>query len=845
MKVLRSCLTCLSVIFSLTISAQVSNPAAAYKIFFEKVYLHTDRELYAAGEDIWFKAYLVNAQTNEPAFSSNNLYIELIAPDSRITQRKIFRLEKGLGNGDLHLSDSVPAGSYRLRAYTSWMRNFGDAFFFEKKIRVVSALAPAPSAAPSPAKKEAVAAGTPASARPVPAQNHIRFFPEGGSLIDGVTGMVAIRAEDASGKGIAATGSLISSSGEPVAQFVCDSTGMGSMVVPGLVGEQLRAEGNFASGAAFSIALAKPLLSGFSLFIKQTDSLFKVSISTNEATLTAQRGKTILLVGNSKGKVVYTAEFSLNSLQQSLSVPKAGFPRGIVAFTLYDADIKPQCERLVFAEGSPQARLTLHTNKPVYGSKEKVVVTLQATGGSNQPLKASLSLAAVDAGVIPVSETNIASYLDLSSELKGAIESPSRYFDERNPARRQQLDLLLLTQGWRDFTWKRLADSALRVTYPLEQGITVSGTVKQSGKNIPVEGANVTLSAPGARGTRLFGMRTDSAGRYYFDDVKLYGPQFLRLSSKDDKGEKNGTITLDSLFLPPPAVKAANLAGTATPESLPEQTAVTALIKRRETARKFSLSDTIGLNEVKLTGRKIIRLVDQNVQSLGYPDEVYTVDPKDYDHKSILHYLQHYSKAFVRDVSFVQDNYGNLVALPPSEPVSSGATISYNLLYYPGPKGSPIFPRIFVNGNEMPFTNSTREVEVMINYQQVLFGLPVDKAKKIEIKRMIGDNASDVYIIYLTLKDGALMPAQPYLANATLTGYTEPRTFFKPLYDTPAKNTDVRTTIHWEPAMTTNERGEAVITFYNADPATKIRIVAEGIAQNGAPLAGSAVYEVK
>ena len=114
--------------------AQQSISDQSVPVFFEKAYLHTDRDVYGQGEDIWFKAYVVNAKHNTPINYSHNLYVELIDPATKILSRKVIRLENGLGNGDFKLSDSITAGTYRLRAYTNWMRNFGDNFIFEKNI---------------------------------------------------------------------------------------------------------------------------------------------------------------------------------------------------------------------------------------------------------------------------------------------------------------------------------------------------------------------------------------------------------------------------------------------------------------------------------------------------------------------------------------------------------------------------------------------------------------------------------------------------------------------------------------------------------------------------------------
>ena len=46
----------------------------------EKLYLHTDREIYNIGDTIWFRGYLRNASENAEYKECNYLYVELLAP---------------------------------------------------------------------------------------------------------------------------------------------------------------------------------------------------------------------------------------------------------------------------------------------------------------------------------------------------------------------------------------------------------------------------------------------------------------------------------------------------------------------------------------------------------------------------------------------------------------------------------------------------------------------------------------------------------------------------------------------------------------------------------------------
>lgn len=113
----------------------------------EKVYLHLDKPYYADGDDIWFKAYLVHAATNAPSPFSQVLYVELINAQDSLYQRLVLNLQNGVGHGDFALPDTLADGLYRLRAYTSWMQNFDQDYFFHQSLPIynprVADLAPA------------------------------------------------------------------------------------------------------------------------------------------------------------------------------------------------------------------------------------------------------------------------------------------------------------------------------------------------------------------------------------------------------------------------------------------------------------------------------------------------------------------------------------------------------------------------------------------------------------------------------------------------------------------------------------------------------------------------------
>jgi len=229
------------------------------KLFFEKVFVHTDRAIYAPGEDIWFKAYITNGQDNHLIGASKNLYVELIGPDNSIISKEIILINKGTGKGDFALTDNLPGGNYRLRAYTNWQRNFGDNFIFEKNITLIPAVGAGKQTAKTAAVKTTLANGGSAGSAAV-----IRFFPEGGSLINDVTAFVAVKAEDAAGKGISITGSILSSAGDTLARFTTDSVGMALFALLPQAGQTYNSTIKYM-GQTITVPLPAALSSGLCL----------------------------------------------------------------------------------------------------------------------------------------------------------------------------------------------------------------------------------------------------------------------------------------------------------------------------------------------------------------------------------------------------------------------------------------------------------------------------------------------------------------------------------------------------------------------------------------------------
>lgn len=123
---------------------EIQNKFAAYckAVPKEEIYIHTDREDYIAGEILWYSIYLIDRQTNLPSLLSDIAYFELLSSDNKPIIRRKTPVSGGFASGAINIPDTLTSGTFTIRAYTSWMKNFLPSGCFVKNINIVNAISP-------------------------------------------------------------------------------------------------------------------------------------------------------------------------------------------------------------------------------------------------------------------------------------------------------------------------------------------------------------------------------------------------------------------------------------------------------------------------------------------------------------------------------------------------------------------------------------------------------------------------------------------------------------------------------------------------------------------------------
>lgn len=107
------------------------------RVLEEKVFLHTDRDVYRIGDQVYFTAYVNYGNPIFSEQSSKVLHVELLDTAGTKIEHQLLRIEGGTSSGQLTLPYHLRSQDFFLKAYTLWSTNYGPENEFVKPIQVL------------------------------------------------------------------------------------------------------------------------------------------------------------------------------------------------------------------------------------------------------------------------------------------------------------------------------------------------------------------------------------------------------------------------------------------------------------------------------------------------------------------------------------------------------------------------------------------------------------------------------------------------------------------------------------------------------------------------------------
>lgn len=822
----------------------------------EKIYLQTDRSIYMSGENLWFRAHLVDALMLKQANASRYVYVELINPLGRLVKRVKIRPDSlGCFYGHISLGEDLPEGNYSLRAYTWFMQNMGDEYFFYKLIYISDPVSEGISpeinysADNGNVNTEIRFFSKPENRLVIPKQ--VILFPDGntdkkGMLLsfEGKKAQYTFKRKEISashtfllqtvyenkisnryfripelGKTFDVTffpegGHAAYSTDVRMAFKAINPNGLSTEIKGCVLDEEGHVCANFKSWhlgmGSFRMyyvpgkkyhAICSDETGTSKRFELPEPSLDAISLNTlwTKNYLRVNLSKSpdtkprasLMLVAHLRGIVLYAQPW--DNKQSHIDFEKDFFPAGIVHFLLIDENRNILSERLVFSmQNSALAQTTIRLNQQNYLAREKVNMDISIKDVNGNTMQGNFSLAVVDrADVKPDTVSNIISTLLLTSELKGYIESPLSYIQD-NRNSFFALDLLMMTQGWRKYNIPEILKG--NITHTLNYDVELEDEV--SGK---VEG--------------LF-------SRLKEGNISLLAINDSLIGTKLTKPDRNGKFIFSGLEYP---------SGT--------RYIVQALSKKGSSRVFIELDPYKSLSTPSMKFIPYFEKPHIEEYYMAKMDQKYAIENgmRVYNLAEVV-VTAHKKHAVKTESPFYSVSTSKVLT---EEDIESGHFISvFELLRR--------LPGITVSGDEVRYRGGLPMV-LLDNVPEESFDynrLDVNDIKDIfvspptSVGPIYGTAAANGAVV-ITTKNGFVQKNKinTNIQIVTPIGYQQTVEFYSPVYDIKRKKEsatpDLRSTIYWNPNVQTNSSGIAHISFYTADSTTDYGVVIEGTCTSG------------
>lgn len=757
----------------------------------EKVSMHVDRTVFLPGDSVCMKVYVTDAATLVPALKSQFVYVELLDGKRQSLQRKRLIASNNLFTGHINLPHDQEAGIYYLWAYT----------LYSAQLKDYDCLIPIQVGSEKPESN----GKRNASKNVIPL---LRFFPEGGYLVEGSVCMVGFEAVSNEGDSLSISGEIVDKAGKVVSHFSTSHHGLGRFPLSVKAGEQYTAICKNVSGRTFSFPLPQSRNDVACLQCRQRSDDIQVIVNSGNNF----HSRKLHLLVHCRGQIVSYQDIRPGSLYH---LSPTSLPAGVNSVLLIDDEAHVLSERLLFSSNTDiNMPLTIESSKQKYDIRDSIPLQLSLPGLKEGEF-AFLSLSVTDDGITRGSHSpSLWSQLLLSSDIQGYIPQADDYF---SPVwQTDKLDLLMMVNGWRRYDMPAVLQGDItQPTVEHEYSQRVKGRVRAVFKNQPVNEVPVTLAV--MKQKFIDQTTTDSLGRFEFKDLNFTDNANAFVYAMR-KNSRRCLIELDkSSVVSPPALWQDRQSAKWIPW----------MDVDKDLLESYARDGQL-LDEVVVKGDAPTYIVDQ--PNVSFDRNVIKEDK--YGSLALL----------LLSTNFLYMDYENeVIKLDPAY-----ATSIEKLNLVGNAAADSVSPtdnwptiKLYVNGSEVP--NATFE--------------DIELADVDRVDLYLGNRAwifgvTEGGVVDITMRGGVHRPTSNVFNNKVvrLEGYQAPAEYYFPRYPKGSQPSemlpDVRRTIYWNPYLRMVKDTPMHLDFYSADIPTTYTIRVEGVTSRGRIVSGTLPLKV-
>ncbi len=476
----------------------------------EKVYLMLDKNSYAVGDNIWFKAFVFDGYSQSKI--STTLFVELYDSNKKLIDKKLIPLYNSEGAGNFALANDLKENVYYVRAYTTWMTNFNEDFQFIKPIAVYNLSSPERLIRND--KAEWIA----------------QVYPESGTFVDGIDTKFAVRIRS-NGKTPKDWNGYVIDKEKPnvhLVDFKGFDQNVGLFTITPQKGKQYQLIVTDKNGKTKTTDLPQVAESGINLQVKSLADKIEYQIKSNEINNESGYYKIVATIGS---RFVYKARIKKNANDEVFSIPTNQLINGVLQFTLFDEQENVLAQRLCFIQ--PQKFNIL---KPAVQSisLNQQPKTLNSFEIKSDNISSDLAVAVYDQARFNQDENILSAYW-LTGDFIDKIHAPAQYFSENRNT--DALDALLISEQWTRFNWKDLIAGKLPIIKNKPEK-HIAYNIRITSNGAPVRNTSVNLMFDGEKsGSKLLSIPTDNNGDLSLKNMAFYEPQKIYYQVKADNAD--------------------------------------------------------------------------------------------------------------------------------------------------------------------------------------------------------------------------------------------------------------------------------------------------------------------
>lgn len=301
----------------------------------------------------------------------------------------------------------------------------------------------------------------------------LAFFPEGGKLVQGLETRLYFEAKTMIGKPADIDGRIIDDLGNTVADLSTYHFGLGRVAFTP------------STGRTYQVEVTKPVgvTEKFPLPVAQEQGCVLNSIDDDNSEVPEIRvavrctaPRRVAVVASLRERMIDAAGVEVEAGKPAYIYLKSdddalNRARGVARITLFNEQLEPLAERLVFRNRDRGLKVELKTDQERFMPREQVALTVRTTDDAGRPVPAEVALSVVDDTVISFADDktgHMLAKLLLEPEIPGEVEEPNFFFDPKEEKSARALELLMGTRGWRTFEWRPVMNTPLPSTSTIE-----------------------------------------------------------------------------------------------------------------------------------------------------------------------------------------------------------------------------------------------------------------------------------------------------------------------------------------------------------------------------------------